>query len=77
MSTKPSNKLLAEQSRMAESEVGTYLVDLQEQSDGSWIAYFAEELRRRPELCRELTPELILRIPEWLATCWFDRDKGV
>ncbi len=75
MSPRPSNKLIAEQSGMTVDEVGTYLADLQEQPDGSWLVYFGVEIRERPELCRELAPERVLRIPEWLASCWVDRDK--
>jgi len=75
MSTRPCRKLIAEQSGMTESEVGTYLVDLQEQPDGSWLVFFGVEIGKRPELCEALTTDRTLRIPEWLASCWVDRDK--
>ncbi|GFM49012.1 hypothetical protein K5D38_04870 [Pseudomonas cichorii] len=75
MSPKPSNKLISEQCDMTEAEVGTYLTELQQQHDGSWLAYFAAEIGRRPELCANLSPERTLLIPEWLARHWFDRDK--
>lgn len=76
MDRKPSYKLLAEQSGLTEAEVGTYLTSLEQQADGSWIAYFGIEIELSPDARKKLNPSKTLVIPSWLAHHWVDRDIG-
>jgi hypothetical protein len=76
MDTKPSNKLIAEQSGLTEAEVGTYLTALEMQADGSWMVYFGVEVAHLPDADKKIDASRTLSIPSWLAKHWVDRDIG-
>lgn len=70
MDRNPSNKLPAEQSGLTEAEVGTYLTALEQQADGSWIAYFGVEIELSPNACKKLDLSRTLLTPGCLAKHW-------
>ncbi|MEE1990808.1 hypothetical protein QPL90_04705 [Pseudomonas syringae pv. syringae] len=76
MSTKPCNKLIADQSGLTEGQVGTYLTQVEQQADASWLAYFGNEIEKSPDMLQKLNATKTVLIPAWLAKQWFDRDQA-
>lgn len=76
MSKKPVNKLIADVTGLTEVEVDIHLVELKEQANGDWLAYFGREIGLYPEACKKLEPSKIFRISAELANNWYDRGNG-
>lgn len=58
------NRIVAKALGLTMDQVCTYLTAMVARPDGSWLAYFANEVERAPEVCNKLPAWKVALIPQ-------------